>query len=179
MKTIALISALFYSLIISSQAMAQAVDFEDLQKKTYDNLISSFLKELNDKNSIIRIIIEDLREQNRDGRNMSGGFPEDFTQDDLKLFMMGQSENQRIRCGSDTNGNLECDGRSFELTYLVSVPQTMCHNSGCDVYTDAIMYKVTSTMIETCKGTWDQDPWEDSICSQTFSVQEFETVSIQ
>jgi hypothetical protein len=170
---------IFTFIFSASHVSAGTIDFEVLELKATNSMVETFVKKLNDTNSTIRQTIEVLREQNRDGRNMSGGFPETFGKDDIQSFVLTRSENQRIRCGADANGDMVCDGRSLFLSFIVAIPEEICHNSGCDISTESVMYKVTSTMTESCQGSWDQDPWQDDICVQQYEVKDFLPVSIQ
>ena len=164
-------------LALCSVSTFALVDMEVVEKRVNDKMVESFLKEANDEKSEIGGLISMLREDNRDGRNMDGGFPEVFTANDLQLFMISKSEDARIRCGIDANDRLSCDARYLNLTFLVAVGQAFCHNAGCDVSTEGLTYQVTASMNETCEGTMDQDPYTDNICKQTYSVSEFKPVS--
>ncbi len=141
------------------------------------NVKEAFLLQLNDMNSAIRLKVEQFREDNQDGRNMDGGFPTQFSEAEIKVTLISRYENRRIRCSIDGD-RLNCLGTSEDHTYLVSISQSFCHNSGCDETSEDFLYLVKAGYSSVCEGTADQDPYTDDICRYKEFVGQFQETQL-
>lgn len=146
-------------------------------ERVYDNMVKTFLSQANDPSTTIGALVESKREQMRDGRNPDGGFSPVLKVEDLGIVLLRSYVDMRRRCSIDGD-RLVCQGRSIEETYLVTLAQEQCHNSGCDQDTADLTFKVEVGATEKCEGTADQDPYGDDICTETLYVKEFKAVSL-
>lgn len=158
-------NALFIGVISVMVSLSAHATFE---KKFQDNKLieldldkqvkSYFEVEANKKESKIGAILENHRNENRDGRNLDGGISDPITSAYYTIVKLDSAVAERAYCSGTDNGQLECNVASAETSYLIVVQPQFCHNSGCDSLSP-MYFQVRMARSQTCVG---DHPFEEN-----------------
>jgi|GEM_PF-2214907 len=121
-KKLFVISSLLLAMA-SSTAEADPISGDTAFNLLSKDVVKSFLQKANNPNSLIHKKLENLNQENTDGRNEHGIFPKILRESDIKIILINGEDDYGRYCYAITGkpGHLRCEN-GVSATYLIILP---------------------------------------------------------